>query len=642
MDDGREGERRRRSTSDDEVVRGGGSTHQAEDTESDDSSDFIMTVTHTDDDDDEDDEEYDVVMDVEGEDDSEEDDGVSLADLVADGPSWNLLAALLGRSGDAGLREDSEFMTEEEMQEEEMEQEQRAQSSGATMHHDNDDDDDDSDDDGKGNGSPFLERAVDGSGSSDEPPRSDYLASHPNARLCRPLKAQRLRRRAAAARHGVSRSQHAVHPRIKGTHLHHVLGLSTGMTSVRLGNLHNTALIHHEFQRGRLGLKGLQAPHRVYLMREQLPNFCKYKQAQFREHVFCGAYSSNGSMFMSACQDDVLRLYDTSRDVWSLRRSVYARDVGWAVVDTCYSPNQMYLIYSSWSNAIRLITLEGDRHEDLVYNRNNGHTCPFSIRFSQDSSEIVAGVSGGTVVVYDINRDMLHHDFTAHREDVNAVAFADESTNVFISGSDDAICKVWDRRTIDGSRASPVGAFRGHTHGITFIDSKNDGRYFISQGKESSIKLWDMRAMQTEQEAQPPLIRMMDYRWGVRRQPASQRRRLRGDASVMTYTGHLVSRTLMRARFSPSFSTGQRYVYAGCTTGRVFIWDVLTGAVVSSREVHNGIVRDVSWHPFKPILATSSWDGTVKTSTAYMPNTTTAAPQPSMFHTPVLNQDDDE
>lgn len=129
---------------------------------------------------------------------------------------------------------------------------------------------------------------------------------------------------------------------------------------------------------------------------------------------------------LSLRADDVLRLYDTRLDSWELKRSIHARDVGWAVVvriakgelgpfvhcllralpfgycpfvcplcvarpcfvpssphlissslcsrgltstvaqDTCYSPNQEYLIYSSWSPAIRLITLEGDRHEDLV------------------------------------------------------------------------------------------------------------------------------------------------------------------------------------------------------------------------------------------------------------------------------------
>lgn len=35
----------------------------------------------------------------------------------------------------------------------------------------------------------------------------------------------------------------------------------------------------------------------------------------------------------------------------------------------------------------------------------------------------------------------------------------------------------------------------GHLEGITFIDSKGDGRYFISNGKDQAIKLWDIRRM---------------------------------------------------------------------------------------------------------------------------------------------------
>lgn len=35
----------------------------------------------------------------------------------------------------------------------------------------------------------------------------------------------------------------------------------------------------------------------------------------------------------------------------------------------------------------------------------------------------------------------------------------------------------------------------GHLEGITFIDSRGDGRYLISNGKDQAIKLWDLRKM---------------------------------------------------------------------------------------------------------------------------------------------------
>ena len=42
------------------------------------------------------------------------------------------------------------------------------------------------------------------------------------------------------------------------------------------------------------------------------------------------------------------------------------------------------------------------------------------------------------------------------------------------------------------------------------------------------------------------------------------------DPSLMTFRGHHVSQTLVRCRFSPAHSTGQKYIYSGCASGAVF------------------------------------------------------------------------
>lgn len=55
---------------------------------------------------------------------------------------------------------------------------------------------------------------------------------------------------------------------------------------------------------------------------------------------------------------------------------------------------------------------------------------------------------------------------------MNAVAFADSSSQLLFSGSDDALCKVWDRRALREDRPQPVGQLAGHRDGITFIHSK--------------------------------------------------------------------------------------------------------------------------------------------------------------------------
>ena len=53
--------------------------------------------------------------------------------------------------------------------------------------------------------------------------------------------------------------------------------------------------------------------------------------------------------------------------------------------------------------------------------------------------------------------------------------------------------QVWDRRCLSTGQAA--GVLTGHLHGITHIDSHGDGRSFISNGKDQSIKLWDIRKM---------------------------------------------------------------------------------------------------------------------------------------------------
>jgi WD repeat-containing protein 23 len=45
------------------------------------------------------------------------------------------------------------------------------------------------------------------------------------------------------------------------------------------------------------------------------------------------------------------------------------------------------------------------------------------------------------------------------------------------------------------AKDKPAGVLTGHLEGITFIDSRGDGRYFISNGKDQTIKLWDIRKM---------------------------------------------------------------------------------------------------------------------------------------------------
>lgn len=176
-----------------------------------------------------------------------------------------------------------------------------------------------------------------------------------------------------------------------------------------------------------------------------------------------------------------------------------------------------------------------------------------------------------------------------------------------------------------------AGAFVGHTEGLTYVDSKGDGRYVLSNGKDQSMKLWDLRKMVTPEAFDRININKytsgIDYRYeaisGVDYRPHPH------DCSVVTYRGHKVLRTLIRCHFSPPSSTNSRYVYSGSYDGKVHVYNIdatLAGIIdvdagskagrdPREREAfsqydmdmfdvdYSTVVRDVSWHPSAPMLA---------------------------------------
>lgn len=100
---------------------------------------------------------------------------------------------------------------------------------------------------------------------------------------------------------------------------------------------------------------------------------------------------------------------------------------------------------------------------------------------------------------------------------MNSVVFADDSSHIIYSGGDDGLLKVWDRRTLsESSLPNPVGTLAGHMDGVTYINARGDGRHLISNSKDQSIKLWDVRVFSSENAAKNTLKAARDQTWDYR------------------------------------------------------------------------------------------------------------------------------
>ncbi|KAG8698821.1 hypothetical protein FRC08_005685, partial [Ceratobasidium sp. 394] len=336
------------------------------------------------------------------------------------------------------------------------------------------------------------------------------------------------------------------------------------------------------------------APHyyQAEAARGLVPNSPGTVVAQYEDKAYSGQFSLDASVFYSCTQGHDIWVYDANSSGekrfdpitrHTSRMKVLNRVKGvlgnWTITDSHLSPDNEHVVYSSISPVAHLTKLREPEAPHIALDftgtrrgRRFGlfgdHFGIWTCRFSADGKEVVA-CGSQQIFVWDLNAHRRTVNILAHQNDVNSCCWADTASgNVLVSGSDDSMVKVWDRRSLGSNR--PSGVLPGHTEGITSVSAKGDGRYIISNGKDHALRLWDLRMMREDEQVKGGRYGQpnYDYREGNYRRP-----RLNAhpqDCSVMTYRGHAVFRTLIRCHFSPAETTGQAYVYSGSADGKVY------------------------------------------------------------------------
>ena len=353
------------------------------------------------------------------------------------------------------------------------------------------------------------------------------------------------------------------------------------------------------------------------------------------DSIYNCSFSLDGQKFLISSQRGMI-IYsyndtnDETQKSFTKEVDINGYDISWTITDADLSDNKKFLIHSTMNPLLHCFDLEKMKYVskfNLAPTQNinffsYNYTPVFSIKISGDNNELIAGCglgdSGLNLKIFNIERNKITQNIKAHTKDINSITYLDRNSSaLLLSASDDGYGKVWDLRAL-GMNQNCQGYLIGHHAGLTSIASRGDHVYCATNSKDQSLKLWDLRKLESTDQEKKVQFKFFDYR--NQSLPSSVLESFKHmkpsehfDNSVDTFYDHVVLRTLIRCHFSPEFLTDGRYVYSGSACGRVFVWDIFKRKKVAEYQPRKNpeIVRDCVWHPYKPMIVMTNLGGVI-------------------------------
>ncbi|MFW9991874.1 MAG: serine hydrolase [Candidatus Odinarchaeota archaeon] len=299
------------------------------------------------------------------------------------------------------------------------------------------------------------------------------------------------------------------------------------------------------------------------------------------------AFSPVESILASGSSDGTIRLWNLTdgKVLHSLNKHHYG------VIALDFSPSGELLASGGIDNKINLWNVSSGEHLRTWSLFPHG---VIDIKWSPDGKTLAVGGGEWMVDVKHGNQpdkllqlldaatgDVLH-SFIGHTDAVSSIAFSKNGSHL-ISGSWDRSVRLW-----DVSSGTELHSFTNHTDRVTSVTFSKDDTAIISGSLDGKIKLWDVITGNISRE-----LSANQSIWSIALSPAD---------------------STLAVAVDPLLTWPDRYwlTFGQMHDCPIQLWNITTGKIIDTLTGHVNTIESLKFSFDGTILATASWDWTVK------------------------------
>ncbi|MBD2312407.1 protein kinase [Desertifilum sp. FACHB-1129] len=336
-------------------------------------------------------------------------------------------------------------------------------------------------------------------------------------------------------------------------------------------------------------------------------------------------FTPDGQTLISASVDDTVKLWNWQER--SLVRSLTEHSGSVVSVSLAVSADGQQLAIGSDNHRIKLVNLTNSEIISLQHSRGI-----HSVAFSPDGQYLVSGSSDNTVQLWDVTTQTLIAVWTGHLRDVNAVAFH-PSGELVASASSDKTLRLWSAK--DGKL---VRTLKGHRDWVRTVAFSPDGKLLASGSADKTIRLWDSQTGEVietleghEKDVNTLLFTPDGERlvsgssdktikiWQNQQTPSQTRIQSNSGITMLPvllgYSELELTHTLYGhsdSVYVVAFHPNGQLVASGSWDGTIKLWKVANGQQFQTLKGHLNRVYTVAFHPEGQLMVSGSWDGTLR------------------------------